>query len=504
MSIATTPTTESDVVVIGAGPAGLTAAYTLAKAGKKVTVIEARDRVGGRTWNGHILDAEGGKHFIEIGGQWISPDQTRLMELTEELDLETFPRYREGNSIYVSPDGTRHTYTGDRLPVTDHTLAEMEKLIGIMDELAAEVGAETPWAAAKAEELDTIAFRTWLHQHSDDQEAIDNVSIYVASGMLTKPSYAFSTLQAVLMAASAGSFSNLVDEDFILDRRVVGGMQSVSVTLAEKIRELGGEIILDSPVRQIDWHEADATTVDEINTVADVRNGVADNGAAGSVTVHADGATVHATNAVLAVPPNLYNRISFVPPMPREQHIAHQHISMGLVIKVHAVYETPFWREDGLSGTAFGGGRLVQEVYDNTNYGADGTEGEDAYGTLVGFVSDLYAEEMWALPEAERKERILSAMADYLGPKTMAPVAFYLSDMAAEEWTRGAYATSYDLGGLHRWGHLQNQPTGPIHYACSDIAAEGYQHVDGAVRQGEAAALAILEVQGPTREEQDA
>ncbi len=492
-------TAEADVVVIGAGPAGLTAAYTLAKAGKKVTVVEARNRVGGRTWNGKILDDNGREHFIEIGGQWISPDQTRLTALTEELGLETFPRFREGNSVYVSPDGTRHTYTGDRLPVTDHTLAEMEKLIKLMDDLAEEIGAETPWAAEKAEELDTVAFRTWLHQHSDDQEAIDNVSIYVASGMLTKPSYAFSTLQAVLMAASAGSFSNLVDEDFILDRRVVGGMMHVSETLAEKVRDLGGEIIFESPVRQIDWHDADPTTVDEINTVADVRNGVTDNGAAGSVTVHADKVTVHAKNAVLAVPPNLYNRISFVPPMPREQHVAHQHISMGLVIKVHAVYETPFWREDGLSGTAFGGGRLVQEVYDNTNYGANITDApadtEDSYGTLVGFVSDLYAEEMWALPEEERKQRILSAMADYLGPKTMEPIAFYLSDMAAEEWTRGAYATSYDLGGLHRWGHLQNQPTGPIHYACSDIAAEGYQHVDGAVRQGEAAALAVIAVQ---------
>ena len=92
MSTTTAPTTESDVVIIGAGPAGLTAAYTLAKAGKKVTVIEARDRVGGRTWNGHILDDKGRKHFIEIGGQWISPDQTRLMALTEELGLETFPR----------------------------------------------------------------------------------------------------------------------------------------------------------------------------------------------------------------------------------------------------------------------------------------------------------------------------------------------------------------------------------------------------------------------------
>ena len=86
---------------------------------------------------------------------------------------------------------------------------------------------------------------------------------------------------------------------------------------------------------------------------------------------------------------------------------------------------------------------------------------------------------------------ILGAMAEYLGPRTLEPIAFFLSDMAAEEWTRGAYATSYDLGGLSRWGHLQNRPTGPIHYACSDIAAEGYQHVDGAIRMGEAAALAI-------------
>jgi putrescine oxidase len=491
----TTTTHDRDVVVIGAGPAGLTAAYTLAKAGKSVTVLEARDRVGGRTWNGTAVDGDGNPHFIEIGGQWISPDQTRLIEMVEELGLETYQRYREGKSVYVSPDGSRHTYEGDRLPCSAETEAEMNKLIALMDDLADEVGAETPWAAERAAELDTVPFRDWLSQHSDDQEAIDNVSIYVASGMLTKPSYAFSTLQAVLMAASAGSFSNLVDEDFILDKRVVGGMQSVSLTLADKIRELGGDIVLSSPVRELTWADVDPTTADEANGIpADVRNGVSDNGAPGAVTAVSDSVTVHARNVVLAVPPNLYNRIQFVPPMPREQHIAHQHISMGLVIKIHAVYETPFWRDKGLSGTSFGGGRLVQEVYDNTNVQwQNGQPVEDANGTLVGFISDVYAEKMWALPEAERKEAILSAMADYLGPETKNPIAFYLSDMAAEEWTRGAYATSYDLGGLHRWGHLQNQPTGPIHYACSDIAAEGYQHVDGAVRQGEAVANNIIE-----------
>lgn len=477
---------ERDVVIVGAGPAGLTAARTLKKKGLSVAVLEARDRVGGRTWNGKVRDGEGNEHFIELGGQWISPDQTRLTELVEELGLTTFQRYREGTSIYVSPDGTRHEYEGTTFPASDTTIAEMAKLTDTLDTLAAEIDPSRPWEHPRAHELDKISFRSWLEELSDDPEAIDNISIYVASGMLTKPSYTFSALQALLMAASAGSFSNLVDEDFILDRRVVGGMQSVSLTMAE---ELGDDVFLSNPVRTIDWAHPDASTSDELNNVkADVRNGVPNNGEAGEVTVYTDELEVHGRFVVLAVPPNLYSRISYNPPLPREQHVAHQHISMGLVIKVHAVYDTPFWREEGLSGTGFGGGRLVQEVYDNTNYYE---EGEDPYGTLVGFVSDVYAEQMWAMEPEERKAAILDAMADYLGPKTKEPIAFYLSDMAAEEWTRGAYATSYDLGGLCRWGHLQNMPTGPIYYACSDIAGEGYQHVDGAVRMGEAVALEI-------------
>ncbi|MBC3186110.1 FAD-dependent oxidoreductase [Corynebacterium sp. zg-331] len=489
------PTITRDVAIIGAGPSGLMAARTLRSKGLSVAVLEARDRVGGRTWSGRVADEQGVEHFLELGGQWISPDQTRLLALLEELGLPTFQRYREGKSIYLSPDGTRHEYEGTTFPASPETIAEMERLIGIMDELAAEMDPARPWDHPRAQELDRVSFRSWLEELSDDAEAIDNVSIYVASGMLTKPSYAFSTLQAVLMAASAGSFSNLADEDFILDRRVIGGMQGVSQRMAD---ELGEDVHLGTPVRTVEWATPDSTTADALNNVpADVRNGVTDNGAPGSVVVHSDRLTVRARYAVLAVPPNLYNRISFVPPLPRKQHIAHQHISMGLVIKVHAVYSEPFWRAEGLSGTGFGGGRLVQEVYDNTNYGknigASREDAEDSYGTLVGFVSDVYAEQMWALPAQERKERILAELAAYLGPKATDPIAFYLSDMAAEEWTRGAYATSYDLGGLSRWGHLQNEPTGPLYYACSDIAAEGYQHVDGAIRQGEIVAEKIAQ-----------
>jgi putrescine oxidase len=186
----------------------------------------------------------------------------------------------------------------------------------------------------------------------------------------------------------------------------------------------------------------------------------------------------------MAVPPNLYSRVSYDPPLPRRQHQLHQHLSLGLVIKVHAVYETPFWRADGLSGTCFGADQLVQEVYDNTNHG-------DARGTLVGFVSDEKADAVFALDPAERRRRILESIATYLGDQALEPVVYYESDWGSEEWTRGAYAASFDLGGLSRYGADQRTPVGPLHWACSDLAAEGYQHVDGALRMGRTVAEEI-------------
>ncbi len=455
-------TLQRDVVIIGAGPSGLSAARKLKAGGLSVAVLEARDRVGGRTWTDTVNGA-----VLEIGGQWISPDQTVLAGLVEELGLETFERYRDGESVYISADGTRRTYTGDMFPVGEQTEKEMLRLIEVLDTLAAETDPASPWAHPKARELDTVSFHHWLRAQSSDEEACNNIGLFVAGGMLTKPAHAFSALQAVLMAASAGSFSNLVDEDFILDRRVAGGMQQVSERMAE---ELAGDVFLSNPVRFLHWPGEDGSARDGVTAVA-------------------DSVTVHARYAVMAVPPNLYSRVSYEPPLPRRQHQMHQHQSLGLVIKVHAVYPTPFWRDKGLSGTCFGAGELVQEVYDNTNH-------QDPRGTLVGFVSDEKADRMFELSADERREAILASIGRFLGEEALTPEVYYESDWGTEEWTRGAYAASYDLGGLHRYGPDQLKPVGPIYWSCSDLAAEGYQHVDGAVRMGLATAEKILAANG--------
>ncbi len=443
-----------DVVIIGAGAAGTTAANELKKAGLSVVVLEARDRVGGRLWT-DVIDGA----MLEIGGQWVSPDQDALKETIEELGLETYSRYRDGDSVYVGPDGTLHRFTGEMFPVSPETEKVIAEITERLDAMVAEIDPDRPWEHPNAAEWDSVTWDAWLRAQTDDDEAVRNLAFATGSAMLTKPTHAFSLLQSLLMAASAGSYSNLVDADFILDMRVVGGLQQVPILLAER---LGDDVLLGHAVRTLEWSED-------------------------GVTAHADGDLyVHARYAILAHAPVLYDRISFVPALPRRQHQLHQHLSMGFVIKVHAVYDRPFWREQGLSGTAFSPYELSHEAYDNTNHG-------DERGTLVGFVSDQNADDLFTLSAEERKERILESLSHYYGPEAKNPVVYYESDWGSEEWTRGAYAASFDMGGLHRYGADLRTAVGPIHFACSDMAGAGYQHVDGAIRMGRFAAANVLE-----------
>jgi putrescine oxidase len=452
---------EVDVVVVGAGVTGLTAARRLQRSGLSVAVLEARDRVGGRLLTD---DVDGVR--LEVGGQWVSPDQTALLQVLDDLGLETYPRFREGASVYVGLDGVRRTFTGDAFPVPETTAAEVDRITAELDRLASGMDPLEPWAHPDADELDRVSFAQWLDRQSEDAEARDNIALYIGSAMLTKPTHSFSALTAVLMAASAGSFSNLVDADFILDRRVVGGLQEVPLRLADL---LGDAVHLSSPVTDISWDGQGAR-------------------------VTATAGTFTSRHVLLAVPPTLVSRIGFSPALPAVHQQMRQHQSFGLVLKLHITYETPFWREAGLSGTAFSPYALVHEAYDNTNEDVAG----ETRGTLVGFISDHKADEVLALSAEERRGLVLESRRGYYGERALHPVGYYESPWMHEEWTAGAYATSFDTGSLTRYGRLLREDVGPLSFASSDIAGLGFQHVDGAIRMGQAAAERILAGSAPT------
>lgn len=443
---------EFDVVVVGAGATGLSAANALHTAGRSVVVLESRARVGGRLWTDEVDGVD-----LEIGGQWVSPDQDALLALLDELGLETFERHREGESVYVGLCGERVTFTGEVLPVREAVEEQMNGVARLLDELSASMDPSRPWEMPGAEELDRVTFRAWLEAHCTEQEARDNIAMFIAQAMLTKPAHTFSALQAVHMAASAGSFSNLVDSDFILDRRVVGGLQQVPIRLADR---LGDAVRTGHDVAQVDWSDA-------------------------GVVVTAGDLTVTARHLVLAIPPTAVSRIRFAPALPTIQREIRQHHSFGQVIKVHATYPTPFWRDAGLSGTAFSPYLTVHEAYDNTNH-------EEERGTLVGFVSDLQADAVLRLDADTRRTHILASLATYFGPAALDPLAYFESDWTSEELGSGAYGSSFDVGGLTRFGPWMREPAGPIHFGSSDVAGLGFQHVEGALRVGADLARAII------------
>ena len=195
---------EADVVVVGAGVAGLAAARRLVAEGRDVVVLEARDRVGGRLWNTEI-----GGEANELGGEWIAPYQSRMHALLEELGIELFPAYRDGDDVYVDERGNARRHAGDETALSEADQRELYEGDAKLDELAKELDPDAPWAHPRARELDTITFDEWLRAEVATEAARENLRSYLADGFLTKPAHSFSLLQGLWVIAGAGGTNEL-------------------------------------------------------------------------------------------------------------------------------------------------------------------------------------------------------------------------------------------------------------------------------------------------------
>ncbi|HUA74699.1 MAG TPA: flavin monoamine oxidase family protein [Solirubrobacteraceae bacterium] len=453
---------KADVVVVGAGLAGLSAARAIAQAGHSVAVLEARERVGGRTFNRPIT----GGSYIDAGAEFVGPTQDRIKALAQAVGVETFPTYNTGNNVYWK-DGKRETYAASGptgvAPPDPTYLPDLLQLIPRLNTMAQQIDVNEPWAAPEAVDWDSQTFYTWVKANVVNPDFMRLVATATDAIFGQEPRDLSLLYVLFYLAASGdethpGTFErNFQTAEGAQEERFVGGSQQIALKVAA---ELGGSVALNAHVRQI---------VQESK----------------GVKVFLDKGRVAAKQVIVAVPPALTARIDYEPLLPVLRDQLTQRAPMGTYAKVDVVYDKPFWREEGLTGQTVSLNGPVTVTFDSTP-----VEGNP--GILLGFIGGAGARSWYGLSAEARRQAVIENFVDYFGSKAANPVQYVENAWAEERFTRGDPVAGLGPGTLLDFGAALRAPVGRIHWAGTETADYWVGYMDGAVRSGERAAAEVL------------
>jgi len=449
---------HADVIVVGAGLAGLTAARAVHKAGHSVLVLEARDRVGGRCLSRSI--GANATDVANMGATFVGPTQVRIQALMKELGIRKFPTYGTGKLIWYE-NGTRTPYTGTIPPASDPRAVVQLGTVTLpaIDRMAKTVPLDAPYDAPQAAEWDSMTVDTWSRQNiaTADGQALFALSV---EAVLSVEPRDVSMLYFLFYVHAAGSVNGLIANagaGGAQDFRVSGGTQGIAIKAA---RQLGDRVLLEHPVHEI---------------AQDARG----------VSVSAGAITVAGERVIVAIPPHLAGRIVYSPGLPALRDQLTQRMPIGSLIKTIAVYDRPFWRPEGLNGQANSDQGPVKVTFDASP--ESGTP-----GVLLGFVDGDDARALSDLPPSQRQRRALESYVRYFGPQAAHPRTYFDQVWDREIYTGGCPVGVMPPGVMTEYGRALRAPVGRIHWAGTETATVWTGYMDGAVQSGQRAAAEAL------------
>jgi monoamine oxidase len=446
------PTRTADVIIVGAGFAGLAAAKALRAAGVEPLVLEARDRVGGRTCPGSIAGLT-----IDLGGMWVGPTQTTLDALAREYGVKTYPQYITGKSA-IELNGKWHSSEGEdylallSLPVK----ADVMQLVYRLTSLSNSINPESPWSHPKADQFDAMTMQTWLDEHTHTDGAMSFMVSLIRAVFCADPGD-LSFLFCLFYLKSGGNLEELTtSKNGAQQRLFVGGVHQLSQRMAD---QLGDRVLLNSPVSDI-AHDADGVTVTTPN------------------------ASPRAKALIIAIAPALAGRINYSPLLPAKRDALTQRMPMGSVIKVWIAYSTPFWRARGFSGLFSSDVAAFGPAFDVTPPGTPA-------GILAGFFDAKNSVEWSARTTEQRRAEVVRCLTGAFGLEAKAPLEYVEKNWTQERYSLGCYTGTLGPGALTQFGKTLREPIGRLFFAGTESSPIWAGYIEGALRSGARAAAEV-------------
>ncbi len=441
-----------DVIVIGAGLAGLSAGASLKEHNKDVLILEARDRVGGRVLTQYLDD----KTYIDLGAAWVGPTQDRIYHLLDMHGLKTFKTYDIGKSR-LSLGNTCVSYSGDMPPLPFLSLISLDLAIKKFNRLSATVNLSAPWSSKKADLYDSMTLDTWLRKNIPFGKARTLLEIASEAVWAAHPRD-ISFLHALFYAKSGGDFDRLLNvKNGAQEERIIGGSQLLVHKMANQLQD---SILLNQTVKIISLEK----NIYKIQT---------------------NSRSFFARKVVIAIPPPLVNKIDFYPSLPVIKRQLFERIPMGNVVKTFAIYDSPFWRDEGLNGMSVTDQGHISVVFDNSP--VDGR-----VGILMGFVLADKARWFMRLSPEERQSDALSSFSHLYGAKALNPLKYLDFSWADEAFSLGCYAGYFPTGVWTGYGSVLRQVEQGIHWAGTETATEWNGYMEGAIQSGYRVAQELL------------
>jgi monoamine oxidase len=443
---------QTDVVIIGAGYAGISAASKLHEASKNFLILEARDRIGGRVET-HLLQESNA--IIELGAQWIGPSQNNMWDLVRKHQVETFDGYDSGKNIYHYKNKTS-TYKGTIPKMSPFALIDLGIAMSRLNKMTAKINLTTPWTSPNAKLLDGMTMDTWIRKNIFTKEAQKSMHTGFETIFACQASE-ISLLHFLFYCHSGDNLDTLL--------AVTGGAQQTlfkkgaQYLLEQEALPFKDKIHFNQAVKQIQQSES-------------------------STVIFTDELEITASKVIVAIPPALCQKIYFEQSLPQRKVQLFQRMPMGAAMKCYVIYETPFWRDLGFSGQIVSDRSPFHVSFDCTKPGGK--------GIFLFFVEGQYARDFIELPESKRKEMVLNEMRYYFGEKALNPLEYKDRCWTEEEYSGGCYAGNFTPGSWTQFGSVLRTPNGNIHWAGTETATKWCGYMDGAIESGYRAAEEVL------------